>query len=171
MGLLEYVIPGYQAGSVTLKMLDLIDTRTASGLPVSEFQILAALYCEEFCQEVGDNSDLNVGEVQSRAGRLLTPHCAHFHIAHGIRHQAAELLVGCYRLRRGPGRRGYQRFLRHPSFPAILRFYELMCEAGAGDPELLVEWRKSNQGDPREMTRKRQRPRRRKPRQSKTSPG
>lgn len=169
MGLLEYIIPGYQAGPVTLKMLDAIDARTALGLPVGEFQILAALYYEEFSREVGDR-DLNIGEVQGLVGRLLTPHCAHFHIAHGIRYQASELLVGCYRLRGGPGRRGYQRFLRHPSFPAILRFYELGCEAGAGDPELLAEWRKSNTEDPREMTRQRQRPRRRKPRQRKPDP-
>ncbi len=167
LGLLEYIIPGYQAGPQTLALLDAIDRRTAAGEPVREYLNLAALYLEQFEQQLPADSDLALGDVLARAGKLLIPHCAHFHIASGIRHQAAELLVGCYRLQRGPGRRGQQRFTRHPAFPSVLAFYQLCCEAGHGDAELLSAWQESLGDQPKEKTRKRpRRRRRRKPAQS-----
>ncbi|ORJ62094.1 polynucleotide adenylyltransferase PcnB [Geothermobacter hydrogeniphilus] len=161
LGLLEYIIPGYQAGPGTLALLDAIDRRTAAGQPVTESLVLAALYYEIFSAGLVAAGDLPIGEVLGRAAKLLIPHCLHFHIASGIRHQAAELLVGCYRLQRGPGRRGQQRFVRHPSFAAALAFYQLCCEAGQGDVELLSAWRQSLTETPKEAPRKRPRRRRR----------
>jgi len=161
LGLLEYIIPGYQAGPETLALLDVIDSRTAAGQPVSEQLVLAALYYESFRSQLPGDGTLPLGEVLQRALRLLVPHCAHFHIASGIRHQAAELLVGSVRLERGPGRRGHQRFIRHPSFAGVLEYYQVCCEAGLGDAELLKSWRQSLADGPKEPTRRRPRRRRR----------
>ena len=73
----------------------------------------------------------------------LDLHCGYFRIAHGIRHKARELLVGCYRLGRGRGHRGERRFLQHPSTPLALELFELWLQTSGSDPRLANDWRKA----------------------------
>ncbi|TYO99229.1 poly(A) polymerase [Geothermobacter ehrlichii] len=160
-GLLEYLIPGYRLTDGTRRLLAALDERPEEGTAVAEPQVLAALYHQRFFDSLGDGREMNLGEVIGRAGHLLRSHCQHFRIANGIRHQAAELLIGCYRLRQGVGRRGHQRFLRHPAFPQVLQFFELCCRAGLDDRELLQAWRTSTEASARTAGKRRRRPRRR----------
>ncbi len=159
-GLLPYLIPGYRLSDAGRRLLAELDERPEKEA-VTEPQVLAALYHQRFLDSLGDEREMNLGEVIGRAGHLLRSHCQHFRIANGIRHQAAELLVGCCRLRQGVGRRGHQRFLRHPAFPQVLQFFELCCRAGLDDRELLQAWRASTGTAARAAGKRRRRSRRR----------
>ncbi|RME41769.1 MAG: CCA tRNA nucleotidyltransferase, partial [Deltaproteobacteria bacterium] len=117
-GMLEWLIPGYRLSPEAEALLRAMDDRGATTPAPPEAKVLAALYYQEFFTGLDPERDMNLAEVLGRAGKLLRGHCQHFRIANGIRHQAAEILAGCYRLKRGFGRRGSQRFLRHPAFPA-----------------------------------------------------
>lgn len=140
-GLLEHLIPGFRAEERTFALLDRLDARTAAGGELTEHLALAALYLERFWSHCPPDSDHNLAEVVKLAGQVLTPHCAYFHIAHGIRHLARELLLGCFRLSRGLQRRGQQRFLRHPMAPLSLELLELWAGGDAGYTELIAQWR------------------------------
>ena len=86
---------------------------------------------------------LAINEVLQSAGHLLTPYSTHFRLSHGLRHQARELLVGCYRFARGLGHRGQKRFLHNPETPRSLDMFRLWIEASAGDPALIEIWEKT----------------------------
>jgi len=79
------------------------------------------------------------------AGLELDLHCGYFRIAHGVRHQARELLVGCYRFGRGRGHRGERRFLQHPSTPLALELFDLWLQASGGDQRLAIDWHRALQ--------------------------
>jgi len=140
-GLLGYLIPGFRAEEETFALLEQLDARTAAGGELSEHLALAALYLEKFWHSCPPGSEQNLGEVVKHAGQVLTPHCTYFHIAHGIRHLARELLIGCFRLSRGLQRRGQQRFLRHPMAPLSLQLLELWAGDDPGYTDLIAQWR------------------------------
>ena len=141
IGLLEPMLGGYRTGETTFALLDRLDHRTAAGRPVDEALCMAALFLERFLEKCPPESDIRIGDALQVANRLLVPYCNHFRIAHGIRHQAREILVGCYRLGRGRGRKGERRFLQHPDAPRALELFELWGEVGGGDIELARSWR------------------------------
>jgi poly(A) polymerase len=139
-GLLEPLLAGYEGDEATFALLDRIDARTAGGASVSEPLVLAALFLSRFLRQCPPHADLPIGEVMQLAGLELDLHCGYFRIAHGLRHQARELLVGCYRLGRGRGHRGERRFLQHPSTPLALALFALWQQACGGDPQLAAAW-------------------------------
>ncbi len=140
VGLLEYLFPDYSADEATLKLIARIDQRTASGKPVTEAIVLASLYLSVFIDQVESDDDLDFAGAMHLANELLEPHRAHYHIAHGIRHQAREMLLGIYRLKLGRGRRGEKRFLRHPATPAAFELFRMWSEISGRDDELLQAW-------------------------------
>ncbi|PLX92590.1 MAG: CCA tRNA nucleotidyltransferase [Desulfuromonas sp.] len=124
-GMLAPLLAGFEGGEATYALLSEVDQRTASGVVPEEAFCLASLFLAPFltgCREIK-----TIGEALHLANELLTPHCAYFHIAHGIRHLARELLIACFRFRRGPGQRGQRRFVRHPMTPRGLELYNLWC--------------------------------------------
>jgi len=169
MGLLSNLIPGYRLSATTLTLLDQLDRRTASGVKPKEFELLARLYLDEFIRECPPEDDsMTIANAVQHGGKLLTSHCAYFHIAQGIRHQARELLVGCFRLARGPQRKGQLRFLRNPAFDEALELFRCWCEARGEGLQPVEEWQQkiaqpeTAQGAAPKRPRKR---RRRRPRQ------
>lgn len=143
--LLEPMLGGYRTGETTFTLLDRLDRRTAAGRPVDEALCMAALFLERFLEKCPPEADLKISDALQAANHLLVPYCNHFRIAHGIRHQAREILVGCYRLGRGRGRKGERRFLQHPDAPRALELFELWGEVGDGDAELVRSWREALQ--------------------------
>ncbi len=139
-GLLEYLFPDYSADATTLKLIDRIDKRTASGKPVTEAIILAALYLSDFVEKIESEADIDFAGAMHLANELLEPHRAHYHIAHGIRHQAREMMLGIYRFKRGRSRRGEKRFLRHPATPAAFELFSLWSEVSGQDSDLVNSW-------------------------------
>lgn len=140
-GLLEPLLAGYEGDEATFALLDRLDARTRAGSKVSEGMVLAALFLSRFLRQCPPTADLPIGEVLELANLELDLHCGYFRIAHGIRHQARELLVGCYRLGRGRGHRGERRFLLHPSTPQALELFDLWLQATGGDRLLIEQWR------------------------------
>lgn len=139
-GLLEPLLAGYEGDDATFALLDLIDARTAAGSRSSEPLLLAALFLSRFLRQCPPDADLPVGEIIQVANLELDLHCGYFRIAHGIRHQARELLVGCYRLGRGRGHRGERRFLQHPSTPLALELFAFWQQVSSGDPQVAATW-------------------------------
>lgn len=139
-GLLEPLLAGYEGDEPTFALLDLLDARTKNGGKVSEGMVLAALFLSRFLRQCPSSADRPIGEVLELANLELDLHCGYFRIAHGIRHQARELLVGCYRLGRGRGHRGERRFLQHPSTPQALELFALWQEASGGNRQLVEAW-------------------------------
>jgi len=139
-GLLEPLLAGYEGDEATFALLDRIDARTGRGTKVSEPLVLAALFLSRFLRQCQPHSDLPIGEVLQMANLELDLHCGYFRIAHGLRHQARELLVGCYRLGRGRGHRGERRFLQHPATPLALELFTLWQQASGGDPQAAIAW-------------------------------
>jgi poly(A) polymerase len=168
-GLLEPLLAGYEGDAPTFALLDRIDERTASGGRTDEALVLAALFLSRFLRQCPPQTERPIGEVLELANLELDLHCGFFRIAHGIRHQARELLVGCYRLGRGRGHRGERRFLQHPATAQAIDLFELWLLASGGDPALAASWRAAlNQPDTALPTaaparKKRRRARRRKP--------
>jgi poly(A) polymerase len=140
MGLLTHLLAGYEGDSETFELLDHLDQRTAKGQLIDEPLALATLFLNRFWKLCPPEGELNIGEVIRLAGLTLAPHCGYFRIAHGVRHQAREMLVGCYRLSRGRGHRGERRFLQHPSTPRALELFELWCRTIGHDLQLVKTW-------------------------------
>jgi len=169
-GLLEPLLAGYEGDAPTFALLDRLDARTAAGGRCDEALVLAVLFLSRFWRQCPPSMERPIAEVLELANLELDLHCGYFRIAHGIRHQARELLVGCYRLARGRGHRGERRFLQHPSTPAALELFELWLQASGGDLTLASAWREAlrqpaaSQPAPTPAGgRRRRRPRRRKP--------
>lgn len=170
-GLLEPLLAGYEGDDVTFALLDRLDARAREGARTPEALVLAALFLSRFLRQCPVTADKPIGEVLELANLELDLHCGYFRIAHGIRHQARELLVGCYRLGRGRGHRGERRFLQHPATAQALELFDLWLQASGGDRQLAAAWQSALTGAtppvvtpaPAE-TRRRRRPRRRKPR-------
>jgi poly(A) polymerase len=176
-GLLEPLLAGYEGDEATFALLDRIDARTKGGTKVHEALVLAALFLSRFLHQCPVTADKPIGEVLELANLELDLHCGYFRIAHGIRHQARELLVGCYRLGRGRGHRGERRFLQHPATPQAIELFDLWLQASGGDRQLATAWQTAWSGGknpvatpPPDEPRRRRRPRRRKPRPPKADP-
>jgi poly(A) polymerase len=174
-GLLEHLFPDYSADANTLKLIERIDQRTASGKPVTEAIVLASLYLSSFLQQLDQQPDLDFAAAMHLANELLEPHRAHYHIAHGIRHQAREMMLGIYRFKLGRGRRGEKRFLRHPATPAAFELFRLWHEVSGEDQDLVATWQEilaGRENEPAKKQSQRSRPgggqRRRRPRRRPT---
>jgi poly(A) polymerase len=160
---------GYAPGETTFRLLQGLNRYFQKLGRVDEAILLAALFIDQFWQKCPVRASLPINEVLQSAGHLLTPYCNHFRLSHGLRHQARELLVGCYRFARGPGHRGQKRFLHNPGAPRALDMFRLWTEASNGDRGLLATWQKALHAReetspqvPKDATRRtRRRPRRR----------
>lgn len=168
-GLLDQLFPDINFMPQTFTMLDFIDRRTADGQPVRESDTLAAFTLPPFVVGCGDPRHFHVNDALAQADSLLRGHCQTYSIAQGVRYEARELLVGCFRLLRGPGHKGEQRFLRHPLMPRIFEFFVLWSEIDHRLNDCVAAWRtKIEQADrPFEAEHRkparRRRPRRRRP--------
>ncbi len=143
LGLLEHLLAGFEGDAETFDLLDKVDALTASGRPIEESFALAALYLSRFWRACPQGDGVPITEVVRIANLVLSPHCNYFHIAHGVRHLARELLVGCYRLSRGRGKRGEQRFVRHPLTPQALELFTLWVEMTGTGSELAASWQRA----------------------------
>jgi len=174
VGLLTHLLAGYDGDAATFALLDAVDARTAAGKPIDEALAIAALYLARFLRICPSNTP-GVNEALHLAGLTLAPHCSYFHVASGIRHQARELLLGVFRLCRGPGQRGERRFLQHPSTRQALELLALLAQICGEQGAVVTAWQKileggeppvraAADGTPGERPVKRRRRRRRKPR-------
>jgi poly(A) polymerase len=143
LGLLQPMMGGYRAGESTFRLLERLNLYFKKAGTVDEGMILAALFIDRFWQKCPVQASLPINEVLLSAGHLITPYCSHFRLAHGLRHQARELLVGCYRFARGLGHRGQKRFLHNPETPRSLELFRLWVQASDGDPALVEVWEKT----------------------------
>ena len=169
LGLMQPMMGDYQPGESTFKLLELLNQHFGKTGHVDETMILTALFVDRFWQKCPAQSALPINEVLLSAGHLLTPYCTHFRLAHGLRHQAREMLVGCYRFTRGLGHRGQKRFLQNPTAPRALEMFRLWNQAIDGNPDQLEVWQKAlhrgpdhaSQAEPQASRRTHHRPRRR----------
>lgn len=170
LGLLQYLVPDLQAQRESFDLLRQLDLRTATGIGINEPMVLAAMYLTPFRHAC--SADMALGEVHKFANRELARHCRRFSIAAGIRHQAREMLITFFRLTRGRGRRGEQRFLRHPCVPAGLELFRLWCECSGEHQELLQSWTDALAGKEEQRPRPQRKPgpRRRRPRKTPPPP-
>jgi len=145
-GLLQYLFPDYMADEKTLQLIARIDRRTAAGVPATEAIVLASLYLSSFLESLDQQPGLDFAAAMHLANELLEPHRAHYHIAHGIRHQAREMLLGIFRFKMGRGRRGEKRFLGHPATADALELYGLWHEVTGQDAELVADWQAAMDG-------------------------
>ena len=143
LGLLGPMMGGYQAGETTFSLLEDLNQYFRKSGTVDEGMIVAALFIDRFWQKCPVQASLPINEVLQSAGHLLTPYCTHFRLSHGLRHQARELLVGCYRFARGLGHRGQKRFVHNPETPRSFEMFRLWIQASGGDPALLEIWEKT----------------------------
>jgi poly(A) polymerase len=143
LGLMQPMMGGYRPGDSTFKLLKLLNQYFKQTGHVDEAMILTALFIDRFWQKCPAQAALPINEVLHSAGHLLTPYCTHFRLAHGLRHQAREMLVGCYRFTRGLGHRGQKRFLRNPSAPRALEMFRLWIQATEGNSEQVNIWQKA----------------------------
>jgi poly(A) polymerase len=139
-GLLAHLLPGYVADATSFGLLEEVDRRTTTGTTVTEVDALAALYLSRFLAAITDAGPLDFAAAMHLANEALTDHCQHFHIAHGIRHQAREMLLGCHRLLLGRGRRGERRFLLHPSTARALELLAAYSRVTGDHADLVTIW-------------------------------
>jgi len=175
LGMLPHLLAGYEGDEETFALLERVDARTAAGTPIEEHFVLAALFLSRFRRACPAVQEAGVTEAVRLAGLVLSPHGNYFHIAHGIRHQARELLVGFFRLSRGPGQRGERRFLQHPMTPQALELYGLWAAVSGEGGELAARWQQAlaRAGEPpaKPEPAGTGRSRRRRPRRRRRSPG
>jgi poly(A) polymerase len=142
LGLLQPMLAGYQPGATTFTLLERLNQHFKKSGDVDEGMLLAALFIDRFWQKCPVHASRPINEVLQSAGHLLTPYSTYFHLSHGLRHQARELLVGCYRFARGLGHRGQKRFLHNPETPRSLEMFRLWIQASDGDQALVETWEK-----------------------------
>lgn len=160
LGMLPHLLAGYPGTDEGIKLLAKIDQRTAAGVPIEEGFAIAALYLRLFMDNCPAAPQLQIAAVLHKANEIIIPHCHYFSIAAGIRHEARELLVGCYRLARGRGTRGERRFLQHPLTPKALELFRLWSEVRPELLPLVQDWLTAIQAPP-EQEKSAHRPKRR----------
>ena len=143
LGLMQPMMGGYRSGEATFKLLELLNLYFMKFGTIDEGMILAALFIDRFWQKCPVHAALPISEVLQSAGHLLSPYCTHFRLSHGLRHQARELLVGCYRFARGLGHRGQKRFLHNPETSRSLEMFRFWVQASEGDEALVALWEKA----------------------------
>jgi poly(A) polymerase len=142
LGLMQPMMGGYQAEETTFELLESLNLHFRKSGAVDEAMLLAALFIDRFWHKCPVHASLPINEVMLSAGHLLTPYCKYFRLSHGLRHQAREMLVGCYRFARGLGHRGQKRFLENAETPRSLEMFRLWIQASNGDPSLVTLWEK-----------------------------
>jgi poly(A) polymerase len=140
--LLQPMLGGYRPGETTFSLLEELNQSFKKTGVVDESMILAALFIDRFWQKCPVQASLPINEVLQAAGHLLTPYSTYFRLSHGLRHQARELLVGCYRFARGPGHRGQKRFLHNPETLRAFEMFRLWIQSSNGEPDLMETWQK-----------------------------
>lgn len=161
LGMLPHLLAGYPGSDESIKLISKIDQRTETGVPIEEAFAIAALYLRLFMDNCPPSPDVHITEALHKANEIIIPHCRYFSIAQGIRHQARELLVGCFRLSRGRGTRGERRFLQHPFTPKTLELFCLWAEVRPELDPLVKEWKKAIQPPTEQKKQPRRRPRKR----------
>jgi poly(A) polymerase len=129
-------------------------------------------HLSRFLRACPPNREAPVTEVVRLAGLVLAPHCGYFSIARAISHQARELLLGIYRLARGRRQRGERRLLTHPMTPHALQLLSDWSQVSGEYGDEVEQWRAALGGKGQAGTvppkdapsKRRRRPRRRKPR-------
>ncbi|MFO7767039.1 MAG: polynucleotide adenylyltransferase PcnB [Pelovirga sp.] len=145
LGMLPYLLAGYPGTDEGIAMLSQVDDRTRRGIDIDESFALAALYLRLFMDNCPPQRSTPIPVALQCANDILTPHCRYFSIAAGIRIRARDLLVGCFRLARGRGQRGEQKFLHHPATAEALELFSLWSEVRDDLKPLLKEWQASLQ--------------------------
>lgn len=140
LGMLPHLLAGYPGTDEGVAMLSQVDARTLKGTPIDESFALAALYLRLFMDSSPPERQTPIATALHTANEILTPHCRYFSIAAGIRIQARDLLLGCFRLARGRGQRGEQKFLRHPLAATIFELFSLWAHVRPDMQPLLQEW-------------------------------
>lgn len=140
LGMLPHLLAGYPGTDEGIAMLKQVDDRTRRGTNIDESFALAALYLRLFMDSCPPQRTTAITVALQAANEILTPHCRHFSIAAGIRIHARDLLVGCFRLARGRGQRGEQKFLRHPVTATALELFSLWSEVRRDLKPLRKEW-------------------------------
>ena len=162
LGMLPHLLGGYLGTEESINLLSRIDARTLNGTPIEESFAIAAMFLRRFMDNCPPSPDVHITEALHQANEIIIPHCRYFSIAQGIRHQARELLVGCFRLARGRGIRGERRFLQHPLTPKSLELFCLWSEVHPEFEPLVKEWKKTiRTGTPSQETKRRPTRRRR----------
>ncbi|MCK5912280.1 MAG: CCA tRNA nucleotidyltransferase, partial [Desulfuromusa sp.] len=103
-------------------------------------------YLRLFMDNCPPSPQINITSVLHQANEIIIPHCSYFSIASGIRHQARELLIGCFRLARGRGFRAEKRFLQHPLTPKALELFTLWAQVRPDLTPLAEIWRQAIKG-------------------------
>lgn len=166
LGMLPHLLAGYPGTDESIELISKIDQRTTSGVPIEEAFAIAALYLRLFMDNCPPSPQVPITEALHKANEIIIPHCRYFSIAQGIRHQARELLVGCFRFARGRGMRGERRFLQHPFTPQSLELFRLWAEVRPDLDPLVKEWQKTLQTSPAQKEQTQKRPRRRRRRKN-----
>jgi len=161
-GLLPHLLAGYPGDEASLQLLQLVDDRTASGIAIDESFAIAALFLNRFFKICPTVRETHITQALHQANEIIVPHCHYFSIAQGIRHQARELLVGCFRMARGRGMRGERRFLEHPFTPRALELFRLWAQVKPELAEMVDIWDEAiKRPAPTQDQEKKKRPRRR----------
>ncbi len=168
LGLLPHLMAGYPGTDEGIKLLEQIDQRTRAGQVPRESFAIAALYLRLFMDDCPPTTERNLAEVLHRVNELLASHCLYFSIASGIRHEARELLMGCFRLARGRGFRGERRFLQNPATEKAFILFRLWAQVRPQLTPLVEEWELAHK-DNKIPNKRKHAPRRRRPRK-KTRP-
>ncbi|NLV23180.1 MAG: CCA tRNA nucleotidyltransferase [Deltaproteobacteria bacterium] len=162
-GLLPHLLAGYCGDGDSFALLGRLDERAAAGGSVDESLVIATLYLAPYLAAFPPRRESHIVDALHQAAETILPHCRHFSIAQGIRQQARELLVACFRLVRGVGLRGEARFLRHPLTPLALELFLLYVMDHPPLAELAARWQGliCRSGPVAESSGKEKRPRRR----------
>lgn len=143
LGMLPHLLGGYLGTEESIELISRIDSRTASGVPIEEGFAIAALFLRRFMDACPPSPEAHITEALHQANEIIIPHCRYFSIAQGTRHQARELLVGCFRLARGRGLRGERRFLQHPLTPRSLELFRYWSEVRPELKPLVGAWQET----------------------------
>ncbi len=163
-GLLDQLFADIPFLPQTFALLKLIDQRTAEGKPIRESLALASLVLPAFFERCPTERNQHINDALAVADQLLRPHCLHYSIAQGIRCEARDLLLGCFRLARGRGLKGESRFLRHPFTAQIFEFFVLWCQIDHSLNDTYALWQGALATEAGEHTGERKSPRRRRKR-------
>lgn len=141
--MLPHLLAGYPGTNEGIALLRQIDQRTLKGGDIPESLALAALYLRLYMDRCAAEGNPPISRALQLANEILLPHCRYFSIAGGIRHEARELLLGCFRMARGRGRRGEKRFLDNPFTRRVFELFRLWSKVHPELADTVGNWRRA----------------------------
>ncbi len=140
LGLYSHLFPELAAGPGVIGLMGYLDSFAGGNGKKGEYCYIAALAIETVANAAPFTAETSLDDAHDAIYPVVGDICAGFQISAHIRHQARELLLGCYRVARGKSYRAKGKFTGKAEFKPTLDFFGAYLEASGQSGEVVEYW-------------------------------